>query len=211
MSGDASRYFAKLMVRTFQPTVRVTDAISVMLSAGIPLSYYLRGDSIPERLPEIVGLWAASAALGVICLRLFVFAPFSIWAAENTERDALSRELAKPEFLIRKSIAKDQAKSRREIAKALAEMSIWANYSFMWQIDSGSEYADDHGAYSKVRRKALHIAETLMYYPDLRERCIAAIDACDSYTSTFRDKRSGCSKTRADMDAKLADAMRSLN
>ncbi|GLK52824.1 hypothetical protein GCM10017621_23320 [Maricaulis virginensis] len=84
------------MVRTFQPTVRVTDAISILLSAGIPLSYYLRGDSMPEGMPEAIGLWAASAALGVICLRLFIFAPFSIWAEEYKDREALADELGKP-------------------------------------------------------------------------------------------------------------------
>ena len=91
MSGFLSRIFHQ----AFAPSIRVVDAVGILVPPAAGGFYWVTGADVPDGLGEALGVWVMGGAAMVLVLRL-VTAPYFVWRVDQKEIRELKGKLNDP-------------------------------------------------------------------------------------------------------------------
>lgn len=112
------RFLHRVFNKAFAPTVRVVDAVGIVLPPAIGGVYWLTGAPVPDGLGEAVGAWVMGGAAMILFLR-FVTAPYLIWKEDQTFIEKLEHKLDDPKRRAQESLRSEFAKDRASLLKKL--------------------------------------------------------------------------------------------
>lgn len=111
-------FLSQILDKTFAPTLRVVDAVGIVVPPAIGSFYWISGAQMPEGLVEAMGAWVIGGAVTVLLLR-FVTSPYLIWRDDQKAIAGLKEKLNEPRRLARESLRAEFTKDRAALLKKL--------------------------------------------------------------------------------------------
>ena len=112
-------YLHEILSRTFKPSVRITDGLSIMAGVAVPAFYWLQDKPVPEDILGPVSFVILTVAAGAIVLRL-ITAPYFIWKEDGERIDELETALAAPAHKEQELISEILARQKVEAAEEIS-------------------------------------------------------------------------------------------